>query len=95
MRCRFLAVVLLAISPSLANGEEPSPPVPAPTSKAAPLVREITERGPSERLVHLKAALAHLERAGFDEPEIASAARIIGGLIDAEKSDEADNAADS
>lgn len=91
MRCPSLAFVLITIVPILANGEQPAPSKPAP--KPPPFVQEVTGSGPSERLLHLKAALAHLERAGFDEPEIAKAAAIIGDLIDAEKSKAADDAA--
>ena len=75
MRCRTLAFILLAIIPSLVRGEEPASPPPIP--KSQPLVQEVTENGPSERLLHLKAALAHLERAGFEDAEIAKAAGII------------------
>ncbi|MFN0019020.1 MAG: hypothetical protein ACKVP0_12220 [Pirellulaceae bacterium] len=87
MRCPFLAFILFVVVPSLANGEEPAPSEPA--RKTTPFVQEVTGSGPSERLLHLKAALAHLERAGFEEPEIAKAAAIVGDLLDAEKSDEA------
>ncbi len=83
MRCRSLVFILLAGIPSLANGEKPATPAPAPNG--VPLVQEVTEHGHSERLLHLKAALAHLERVGLEEPEIAKAAAIIGDLIDAEK----------
>src|SRR5207248_576263 len=85
-----LAFLLLAVVPSLANGEELAPSNPA--RKPTPLLQEVTGSGPSERLLHLKAALVHLERAGFEHPEIAKAAAIIGDLIDAEKSKAADEA---
>ena len=91
MRCCSLALLLLPLIPCLASGEEPAPSKPAP--KPTPLVQEVTGSGPSERLLHLKAALAHLERAGFEEPEIAKVAAIIGDLLDAEKSKAADEAA--
>jgi Flp pilus assembly secretin CpaC len=90
MRSPSLAFLLLAVVPSLANGEEPAPSEPA--RKTTPFVQEVTGSGPSERLLHLKAALVHLERAGFEEPEIAKAAAMIGDLIDAEKSKAVDKA---
>ena len=83
---RSLAFILLAVVPILASGEEPVPPTTVP--KAARF-QEVTGSGPHERLLHLKSALAHLERAGLEQREIAKAAAIIGDLIDAEKSDEA------
>jgi len=90
MRLSLFALIIASSTAALAQEKAPAKvPASTPTPNAVPLVQEVTESGPSERLVHLKAALAHLERVGFGEPEIASAARIIGGLIDAEKSDEA------
>ena len=88
MRYQLLVLLLFALLSAAAIAAEPKPSTPAQVPRAEPLIQEVNEAGPSERLVHLKAALAHLERAGFEQPQIAQAARIIGALIDAENSDD-------
>ena len=90
MRCFSLATILFALVASLASAAEPAagtekkPSAPAVVPERARFV-EIPGAGPVDQIVQLKAALAHLEKAGLEDPEIAKAARILRELIDANK----------
>lgn len=87
MRCSSLAIMLLAVASSLASGVEPvSETDKKPAVAPKPLrYEEIPGAGPVDQIAQLKAALAHLEKAGLGDPEIAKAAGILRDLIDAKK----------